>query len=159
MLPTNESDTLDLMNASKNQELQDAEMEGMIQQPAMEHTTFRTRVVERRKKCTTHSREPRSFPSFVSFEPAFPLLPFFVFVLTRTPGDIIPQWDPGSGLQNGGERDDPPGLQSLCSFILPSPHVCAASWDTSYYLPPPPPHFVQLPHPCSQLSFFSSSYD
>ena len=31
MLPTNESDTLDLMDAAKNQELQDAEIEGMIQ--------------------------------------------------------------------------------------------------------------------------------
>ena len=31
MLPTNESDTLDLMDAAKNQELQDAEFEGMIQ--------------------------------------------------------------------------------------------------------------------------------
>lgn len=31
MLPTNESDTLDLMDAAKNQELQDVEIEGMIQ--------------------------------------------------------------------------------------------------------------------------------
>ena len=31
MLPTKESDTLDLMDAAKNQELQDAEIEGMIQ--------------------------------------------------------------------------------------------------------------------------------
>jgi len=31
MLPTNESDTLDLMDPAKNQELQDAEIEGMIQ--------------------------------------------------------------------------------------------------------------------------------
>jgi len=31
MLPSNESDTLDLMDAAKNQELEEAEIEGMIQ--------------------------------------------------------------------------------------------------------------------------------